>query len=152
MGNARRVINKANSLIGVKEGPEADKKVIDPWNKKTGCHATSRKNPWCAIFAASVFIQSGNTVSGYSLSSTCKGQKTYYKNHKRWTEKGQRPRSGDVVFMTGHEGVITSNSYTGKCTYVSGNSGNAVRKSTFNWKTCKAANGKKIQGYGRPKY
>ena len=147
MAKAAQCASKWKSWKGIKEGTEADKVIIDPWNKATGCHATSTKNPWCAIAVSSCLIQIH--ADGYSKSSTCKNQKAYYKKHKRWITAGTRPHVGDVIFITGHEGTVTSTSPNGKGTYYSGNCANAVRPSSFNWKTMKAGK-KSIQGYERP--
>lgn len=137
------------SWKGLKEGPAVDKTIIDPWNRACGCHAESKKNPWCAISVASAFIQT--KCSGYSKSATCKNQRAYYKKYKRWIPKGQRPNVGDVIFVTGHEGFVTSTSPNGSGKFISGNCSNAVRETSFNWKKCKWGT-KAVQGYGRPKY
>ena len=128
---------------------KADKYIIQPWNKATGCKppATAKKNPWCAIAVASCLIQIHG--SGYSKASTCKSQKAYYKKHKRWIPAGQRPHIGDVIFVTGHEGTVTSTSTNGTGTFYSGNCKNSTLPSKFNWKTCKWGK-KKVLGYGRP--
>ena len=151
MATARQAINKAKSFIGIKEGPVCDKKIIDPWNKATGCEppAKSKKNPWCAIFTASVFIQV--KASGYSKSATCKNQKAYYKKNKRWRNKGERPQAGEVIFVTGHEGIVTSTSYNGTGKFTSGNCSNMVKETSFNWKKGTWGS-KKVEGYGIPKY
>lgn len=149
MATARQAINKALSWVGIKEGPEADRVIIDPWNKKTDNHAKSKTNPWCAIFIASLLLQI--KAAGYSLAATCKSQREYYKKNKRWLNIPQRPSAGYVIFITGHEGIVTSTSYNGTGKYTSGNSANKVRTLSFNWKTGKAGK-KKILGYGIPKY
>lgn len=149
MATARQAINKAKSFVGVKEGPEADRLIIDPWNKATNCKppAKSKKNPWCAIYTASVYIQV--KAAGYSKAATCKSQKAYYKKQGRWRDKSERPAAGEVIFVTGHEGIVTSTSYKGTGKFTSGNCKNAVRETSFNWK--KGAWGdKKIEGYGKP--
>ena len=149
MATSAQAVKKFKSWLGLKEGPVVDKAIINPWNKATGCHAKSKTNPWCAIAVASDLIQV--KAKGYSKSATCKNQKAYYKKYKRWIAAGQRPKVGDVIFVTGHEGMVTSTSAKGNSRYISGNSLNKVRYSSFNWKTKKAGS-KKISGYGRPKY
>lgn len=149
MATARQAINKIRSWIGIKEGPKADKVIINPWNAATGCHATSKKNPWCAIGVASVFIQI--KAAGYSKSCYCKTQKEYYKRNKRWLSAPARPAAGYVIFVTGHEGIVTSTSYNGSGKFTSGNCGNQVKECTFNWKKAKWGK-KKVIGYGIPKY
>lgn len=127
----------------------ADKYIIAPWNKKTGNHATAKKNPWCAITVSSCLMQI--KASKYSMSATCKNQKKYFKNAGRWIQKGTKPRRGDVLFVTGHEGIVTCVRADGTGAFISGNCSNAVRISNFNWK--KATWGtKKVEGYGRPLY
>lgn len=149
MATARQAIDKAKSWNGIKEGPEADRIIIDPWNKKTGCHAKSKTTAWCAIFIASLLLQI--KAAGYSLSAYCKTQRAYYKRNKRWIDPPNRPAAGYIIFITGHEGIVTSTSYNGTGKYTSGNSANKVRTLPFNWKTGKAGK-KKILGYGIPKY
>ncbi len=149
MATSAQAVKKFKSWLGLKEGSAVDKAIIDPWNRVTGCHAKSKKNPWCAISVASALIQTH--AKGFSKSSLCKNQRNYYKKYKRWISAGQRPKSGDIIFVTGHEGMVTSTSSNGSGRYISGNSLNRVRYSSFNWKTKKAGK-KKLLGYGRPKY
>ena len=137
------------SWQGLKEGPAVDRAIINPWNAKTGCHATSKKNHWCAITVASCLLQV--KASGYSMSATCKGQKEYFKKHKRWITAGTKPRRGDIIFVTGHEGMITCVRLNGTGAFISGNCSNAVRITEFNWKKCTYGK-KKVLGYGRPIY
>ena len=145
-------IKKIRSWVGLKEGPEVDRVILKTYNDYFGCNRKSKSWPWCAATIASLLMQLGNLVTGYSKSGACKTQREYYKKYKRWIPAGSRPAAGDVIFLSGHEGLVTSTSYTGAAYYVSGNSGNAVRPSKFNWKKAKTAGGKKILGYGRPKY
>lgn len=145
-------IKKIKSWVGLKEGPEVDRVILKTYNDYFGCNRKSKNWPWCAATIASLLMQLGKLVSGYSRSGACKTQRAYYKKHKRWIPAGQRPAAGDIIFITGHEGLVTSTSYTGTSYYVSGNSLNAVRISKFNWKKGKTASGKKILGYGKPKY
>lgn len=145
-------IKKIKSWVGLKEGPEVDRVILKTYNNYFGCNRKSKNWPWCAATIASLFMQLGKLVSGYSRSGACKTQRNYYKKYKRWIPVGTRPQGGDVIFLSGHEGLVTSTSYTGTSYYVSGNCANAVRITKFNWKTGKTAGGKKILGYGRPKY
>jgi hypothetical protein len=145
-------IRRIKSWVGLKEGPEVDRVILKTYNDYFGTHRKSKSWPWCAATIASLLMQLGLLVSGYSKSGACKTQREYYKKHKRCIPAGARPAAGDIIFLSGHEGLVTSTSYTGAASYVSGNSGNAVRTSKFNWKKAKTASGKKILGYGRPKY
>ena len=145
-------IKKIRSWVGLKEGPEVDRVILKTYNDYFGTNRKSKTWPWCAATIASLLMQLGLLVSGYSRSGACKTQRAYYKKHKRWILAGSRPAAGDVIFLSGHEGLVTSTSYTGTSYYVSGNSGNAVRTSKFNWKKAKSSGGKKILGYGRPIY
>lgn len=145
-------VKKIKSWVGLKEGPQVDRVILKTYNNYFGCHRKSKTWAWCAATIASLLMQLGKLVSGYSRSGSCKTQRAYYKKNKRWIPAGTRPQAGDVIFLSGHEGLVTSTSYTGTSYYVSGNSGNAVRLSKFNWKKAQTASGKKILGYGRPKY
>ena len=126
---------------------QTQKYIIEPWNRACGCHADCRKNPWCAISVASCFIQV--KASGYSKSATCKNQKAYYKKNKRFIAVGNRPHIGDVIFVTGHEGMVTSTNKNGTGTFYSGNCSNSVKPTSFNWKKGTWGS-KKVLGYGRP--
>ena len=145
-------IKKIKSWVGLPEGPKVDRIILKTYNDYFGCNRKSKTWPWCAATIASLLMQLGKLVSGYSRSGACKTQRAYYKKYKRWIPTGTRPQGGDVIFLSGHEGLVTSTSYTGTSYYVSGNSLNKVRTSKFNWKTGKTVSGKKILGYGRPKY
>ena len=68
MAKASQCAAKWKSWNGIKEGAQADKIIIDPWNVATGCHAKSKINPWCAIAVASCLIQI--LANGFSKSST----------------------------------------------------------------------------------
>lgn len=146
MATARQAINKINSWIGLKEGPQVDKVIMNPWNKAMDRHCKSKTTKWCAITVASLFIQI--KALGYSKSAACKTQRAYYKRNKRWINKGTRPAAGYIVFLKGHEGLVTSTSASGTSYYVAGNTSNAVKKCSFNWKKP----GTKILGYGKPIY
>ena len=146
MATARQAIDKISSWIGIKEGPKCDRVIINKWNKVMHRSVKSASTLWCAITVASCFIQV--KASGYSKSAACKTQREYYKAHKRWIAKGQRPAAGYVIFLKGHEGLVVSTSASGKSYYVAGNTSNAVRKCSFNWKNP----GTKILGYGKPIY
>lgn len=145
-------IKKIKSWVGLKEGPEVDRVILKTYNKYFGCDRHSKSWAWCAATISSLFMQLGKLVSGYSRSGSCQTQREYYKKYKRFIPAGTRPAAGDVIFLSGHEGLVTSTSYTGISYYVSGNSSNAVRTSEFNWIKAKSSSGKKILGYGRPKY
>lgn len=152
VNQACNLMKKWRSMPCTESNGKADRYIIAPWNRATGCHATAKKNPWCSITVASCFIQI--KASGYSKSSTCKNQKAYYKKAGRWIQKGKKPKRGDVIFVTGHEGIITCVRTNGTGAYISGNSGakcDRVALSSFNWKTGKSGK-KSIQGYGRPIY
>ena len=152
VNQACNLLKKWRTMPCTESNGNADKYIIAPWNRKTGCHATSKKNPWCSITVASCLLQI--KASKYSLASTCKNQKAYFKKAGRWIPKGKKPRRGDVIFITGHEAIITCVRSDGTGAHISGNSGpnsDRVALSSFNWKTGKSGK-KSIQGYGRPKY
>ena len=150
MTRADNCVKKAKSWRGCSESNgKAQKYIIEPWNKATGCHANCKKNPWCAIGVASLFIQCG--VKSFSKSSTCKNQKNYYKKNNRWLSASVRPYKGLVIFITGHEGFVEYTRANGEGLYWSGNCNNSWLPSKFNWKTGKAGK-RKILGYGKPKY
>ena len=85
------------------------------------------------------------------MSSSCKTQRAYFKKHKRWLSADTRPWKGLIIFIEGHEGIVTSTRSNGTGYYISGNCLNAVRTSKFNWKTKKKGK-KKVLGYGKPNY
>ena len=140
------VIVLMKSWKGLKEGPVVDKKIIDPWNKVMHRSVKSKSTPWCAITVASCYIQC--KLSGFSKSAGVKQQMAYYKKYKRFIARGKRPAGGDVIFLTGHEGIVTSTSYTGAGKYIAGNTSNMVKECSFNWKKPASS----IKGYGRPIY
>lgn len=141
-------IKKIKSWVGLKEGPAVDRVILKTYNDYYGCNRKSKNWPWCAATIASLFMQLGKLVSGYSRSGACKTQRAYYKKYKRWIPAGQRPAAGYVIFLKGHEGLVVSTSVSGNSYYVAGNTDNAVKKCSFNWKKP----GTKILGYGKPIY
>lgn len=149
VNQACNLMKKWRSMPCTEKNGNADRYIISPWNKKCGRHISSKTTPWCAVTVASCLLQIKAT--GYSLSAACSTQRTYFKAHKRWIAAGNKPKRGDVMFITGHEGIITCVRSNGTGAYISGNSSNAVRLGTFNWKSKKCGS-KKILGYGRPKY
>ena len=149
VNQACNLMKKWRAMPCTESNGKADRYIIAPWNKKMHRHVSSKTTKWCAITVASCLMQI--KAAGYSKSSTCKNQKAYFKNHNRFFKPGTKPRRGDVLFITGHEGIITCVRTNGTGAYISGNSSNAVRLGSFNWKTGKCGK-RAIQGYGRPIY
>lgn len=149
---ARKLFKSWN---GLKEGPQVDKKIINPWNKKTGRHLTS-KTPWCAIACASCLLQVG--VKYLSTSAACTTQLAYYKKKKRFKARGTKPAVGDLVFynfnkvkksnVSSHMGMVTSVEYKkkGYIYVIEGNKSNKVGYRHISYKSSS------IVGFGKPYY
>lgn len=154
MATAAQARIKFKSWNGYSESNgKAQKYIIDPWNKKTGCSAKAKKNPWCAIAVASCLIQIG--VKTLSLSAVCKTQMAWYKKKKRFKSRGVTPKVGWIVFYDfkgegypTHVGMITSVNYKkkGYIYVIEGNKSNKVGYRHISY------NSKYILGYGVPYY
>lgn len=154
MATASQARLKFKSWNGYSESNgKAQKYIIDPWNKKTGCKAKAKKNPWCAIAVASCLLQIG--VKKLSLSSVCKTQMAWYKSKKRWRNRGAVPKVGDIVFYDfkgegypTHVGMITSVNYKkkGYIYVIEGNKSNKVGYRHISYTS------KYILGFGVPYY
>lgn len=144
------------SWNGLKEGPQVDKKIINPWNKKTGRKAKSKTTPWCAIACASCLIQIG--VKKLSTSAACTTQLKWYKSKKRFKARGSKPAVGDLVFynfnkvkkanVSSHMGMVTSVNYKKKG-YIYVIEGNKNDKVAYRHISYSSAS---IVGFGKPYY
>lgn len=156
MATASQARLKFKSWNGLKEGPEVDKKIINPWSKKTGRKGVkSKTTPWCAIATASCLIQIG--VKKLSTSAGCTQQLKWYKAKKRFRKRGSVPKVGDLVFYnfkdsstskSTHTGMVTSVNYKkkGYIYVIEGNKSNKVGYRHISYKS------KNIVGFGVPYY
>lgn len=154
MATASQARLKFKSWNGYSESNgKAQKYIIDPWNKKTGCKAKAKKNPWCAIAVASCLLQIG--VKKLSLSAVCKTQMAWYKSKKRYKVRGVKPQVGWIVFYDfkgegypTHVGMITSVNYKkkGYIYVIEGNKSNKVGYRHISYTS------KYILGFGVPYY
>lgn len=154
MATASQARLKFKSWNGYSESNgKAQKYIIDPWNKKTGCKAKAKKNPWCAIAVASCLLQIG--VKKLSLSAVCKTQMAWYKSKKRYKSRGVKPQVGWIVFYDfkgegypTHVGMITSVNYKkkGYIYVIEGNKSNKVGYRHISYTS------KYILGFGVPYY
>lgn len=150
---ARKLFKSWN---GLKEGPQVDKKIINPWNKKTGRKVKSKTTPWCAIACASCLIQIG--VKTLSTSAACTTQLKWYKSKKRFKARGSKPAVGDFVFynfnkvkksnVSTHMGMVTSVNYKkkGYIYVIEGNKSNKVGYRHISYSSAS------IVGFGKPYY
>ena len=144
------------SWNGLKEGPAVDKKIINPWSKKTGRKGVkSKTTPWCAISCASCLIQIG--VKTLSTSAGCTQQMKFYRSKKRFKSRGTKPAVGDLVFYnfkdsstskSTHMGLVTSVEYKkkGYIYVIEGNKNDAVGYRHISYSS------KSIVGFGKPYY
>lgn len=145
------------SWHGLKEGPQVDKKIINPWAKKTGRKGIkSKTTPWCAISCASCLLQIG--VKYLSTSAGCTQQLAYYKKKKRFKARGSKPAVGDLVFynfnkvkksnVSTHMGMVTSVNYKKKgfIYVIEGNKGDKVAYRHVSYSSAS------IIGFGKPYY
>lgn len=156
MATASQARAKFKSWNGLKEGPEVDKKIINPWAKKTGRSGVkSKSTPWCAIATASCLIQVG--VTKLSTSAGCTQQLKWYKSKKRFRKRGSVPKVGDLVFYnfkdsstskSTHTGMVTSVNYKkkGYIYVIEGNKSNKVGYRHISYTS------KSIVGFGVPYY
>lgn len=129
-GTAAQARAKMKSWLGLKEGPQVDKAIVKPWDRWTGCKATSKKNPWCQI-AVSECLHSVKVST--SKSAGCTQARLWYKARKRLKARGVKPTPGWQVFYNfkggtkpTHTGLVYS--VSGKyMTVIEGNNKNAVR-------------------------
>ena len=165
-GTAAQAIAKVKSWHGLKEGAQADAKIVKPWGKWTGNKkASSKKNPWCQITCS----QCLHSVSvGTSASAGCTQAMKWYKARKRWKANGSTPKAGWQVFYhfkkkkwdkklkkyvyyrskyPGHTGVcISVNTKTGYMKVEEGNKQNKVGTRTIKYKSAD------VLGFGIPPY
>lgn len=145
------------SWNGLKEGPQVDKKIINPWAKKTGRKGIKSKSvPWCAISCASCLIQIG--MKKLSTSAACTTQLKWYKSKKRFKARGSKPAVGDLVFynfnkvkkanVSSHMGMVTSVNYKKKG-YIYVIEGNKNDKVAYRHISYSSAS---IVGFGKPYY
>lgn len=155
MATASQARTKFKSWNGLKEGPQVDKAIVNPWNKRMGRSVKSKTTPWCAIACASCLLQIG--VKYLSLSAACTTQLKYYKKKKRFKARGSTPAVGDLVFYnfkdkstskSTHMGMVTSVNYKkkGYIYVIEGNKSNKVGYRHISYKSSS------IVGFGKPYY
>lgn len=109
---------------------------------------------WCAIFVSWSANQAGYIQDGTipKFAGCQVGGVNWFKSQGQWQNRGYIPQAGDIIFFdwngdnwSDHVGiVISSNGSTVET--VEGNSGNAVKRKTYN------INSYSIMGYGIPNY
>lgn len=130
-GTAAQARAKIKSWLGYSEANgKADKYIVKPWDRWTGCKATAKKNPWCQI-TVSECLHSVKVST--SSSAGCRQAQKWYSSRKRLKKRGVKPSPGWQVFYNfkggtnpTHTGLVYS--VSGKyMTVIEGNNKNAVR-------------------------
>lgn len=158
---AKKVIEQAKSWIGCKESDGSHKKIIDVYNSHKPLargYKLQYTDLWCAGFVSAVAIKLGYTDI---IPTECGCQKMIglFKKLGSWIENENRvPTPGEIIFYdwqdsgsgdsqgwSDHVGIVEAvNGST--ITVIEGNYNNAVGRRQI------AVNGKRIRGYGIPKY
>ena len=130
-GTSAQARAKIKSWLGYSESNgKADKYIVKPWDRWTGCKATAKKNHWCQI-TVSECLHSVKVST--CASAGCYQAQKWYSSRKRLKKRGVKPSPGWQVFYDfkgngkpTHTGLVYS--VSGKyMTVIEGNNKNAVR-------------------------
>lgn len=157
---AKQVLDIARKYIGVKEGTQQHKNILDRYNNHKPLavgYKVKTTDDWCDVFVSSIFIEAGET----GLSGTECGVERHIQIFKKlgiWEENGSiTPKSGYVITynwgdttqsndgFADHIGFVESVS-NGMITTLEGNYSNMVKRRTL------PVGSGVIRGYAKPKY
>lgn len=155
------VVNTAAKYIGVQEGTEEHKKIIDTYNSQKPLpvgYSVKYTDDWCATFVSSVVVELGYTDI-IPCECSCPRMITLFQKKGIWIEDENRiPNPGDIIFYywddngkgdnigsPEHVGIVEKVS-GGYVAIIEGNYSNSVKRRTL------SVNGRYIRGYGVPNY
>ena len=157
-GTANDCRLKFKSWNGLKEGVQVDRAIVNPYNRLTHRHLSSKTTAWCAIACVEAQVQGGIQKSKVYKSSGCSQQMAWFKKKKRFKKRGVKPQASWLVFynfkktkkagVSTHMGMVTSTD-TKKKGYmyvIEGNKNNKVAYRHISYSS------KDIIGYGIPYY
>ena len=158
---ADKVIEQAQSWIGLKESNGTHKEIIDVYNSHKPLargYKVKYTDSWCATFVSAVAIKLGYT-SIIPTECGCEKMIELFKKLNEWVENDAYvPNTGDVIFYNWNDnGVGDNKGYAnhvgfvekvsdGKITVIEGNYSDSVKRRVLD------VNGKYIRGFGVPKY
>jgi peptidoglycan hydrolase-like protein with peptidoglycan-binding domain len=153
-GPAERVIARARTQRGYREGPRKDQTKFGAWY---GWNEV----PWCAIFVSWVFHQEGfplpaTTEKGFA---SCAAGMEWFKRQGQWQRPGALARPGWLVFLdwsTGpgidHMGIVTARLQDGRIATIEGNTSDPNSGSNASVGVFEKRRRAGIVGYGVPSF
>lgn len=156
------VVKQAQAWLGVKQGTEAHKDIVDIYNSHKPLargYKAKYTSAWCSLFVSAVSIKLGYTKI-IPTEVSCHYHVNLFKKLGAWVESDSYiPREGDIILYDwqdsnpksenknspDHIGVVEKVE-NGTITVIEGNCDSAVKRRTIK------VNGKYIRGYGVPKY
>lgn len=157
----KEFVDKAISYVGVKEGSNKHKEIIDGYNKIVPLPSEYRmttQDAWCATFVSFIAYKC-DLLDIIPAECSCNRQIALWKKLGRWQENDAYvPKTGDIIYYSwkdngagdctitsDHVGIVVSVS-NGSIKVIEGNKNDAVSYRTI------AVNGKYIRGYGLPNF
>lgn len=160
MTTAKQFLDVARKHVGVREGTDAHKAIINAYNASKPLavgYAVKYTDDWCDAFVTVVAIQSG-AVDIVGKECGVDRHIQIFKKLGIWDENGSKtPASGDIITynwndntqgndgFADHIGIVESVS-RGVITTIEGNYGNAVQR-----RAIRVGHGN-IRGFARPRY
>ena len=154
---AKTIISKAVSQIGVKENPSGSNKV--KYNTEYyGTPVEGKDYPWCCAFVWWVFKECGASklFFGGEKTAYCPAVETYYKKKGQWFTSN--PKAGDLVLFdfTGkgvaeHIGILEKVNSDGTYSVIEGNTSTASNDNGGKVMR-RTRNRSVIRGFARPEY
>lgn len=161
MSNREKVVNYLKKYIGIKEGSEKHKEIINTFNNSGLCsrYKMTTKDAWCATAVSAAFIDSKLTDIFPCVECSCANMTDKAKKAGIWVENDAFvPNTGDVIMYDWDDNGVGDNTgrpdHVGIVVSVSGNDIKVIEgnvKDTVGYRTLKV-NGKYIRGYITPKY
>lgn len=155
------VVKQAQAWLGVKQGTEAHKEIVDIYNSHKPLargYKAKYTSAWCSLFVSAVSIKLGYTKI-IPTEVSCHYHVELFKKLGCWVESDSYvPKAGDLILYDwqdsgsgdnknspDHIGIVEKVE-NGTITVIEGNCDSAVKRRTIK------VNGKYIRGYGVPKY
>lgn len=158
---ASKVVEQAQSWVGLKESDGSYKVILDTYNSQAKLprgYRMTTSDPWCAAFVTANAVKLGYTDI-IPPECSCSRMIELLKKLGAWEERDNivpqpgwlcffnwsAKSTGDDVGDPDHVGIVESVK-NGTITVIEGNYSNSVKRRTL------PVNGKYIRGYGVPKY
>lgn len=160
MTNRNKPVEYLKKYLGIKEGSDKHKEILDVFNNSKKCtYKMTVNDSWCATSVSAAFIATGLSDIFPCVECSCQRMIDKAKNAGIWVENDAFvPNTGDVIMYDWQDNGIGDNTgwadHVGIVVSVIGDSIKVIegnKSDTVSYRTLKV-NGKGIRGYITPKF